>query len=169
MKTQCTKRQRDESHESASLILVESLPRDNKRQCTDTNKSSQIPIKLIPEDLLVNVVARVSSESYIDHHNMKVSCRDFFHASKDNYMWQQVSLEKFPLIPWSLKEAFDYFMQSCKEGENIEALFRVGLQELKSSVGNIEKGMKDLKMAAEKKVLPGSKIHICFNFIMLRR
>ncbi|KAL9328508.1 hypothetical protein ACSQ67_003511 [Phaseolus vulgaris] len=65
-------------------------------------------------------------------------------------MWQQVSLEKFPLIPWSHKEAFDSFMQNCKEGGNIEALYRVGLQELKSFVGNIEKGMKDLKMAAEK-------------------
>ncbi|KAL9326316.1 hypothetical protein ACSQ67_006961 [Phaseolus vulgaris] len=128
---------------------MESLPRDNKRQHINTT-SSLIPIKSIPQDLLLNVVARVSSRSYIDHYNMKVCCRDFFIASKENYMWQQVSLEKFPLIPWSHKEAFDSFMQSCKESGNIEALYRVGLQELKSFVGDIEKGMKGLKMAAEK-------------------
>ena len=152
-KTSCNKRQRDKSNESTSLIPMESLPRDNKRQRTDNNESTLIPIKSILQDLLVNVVARVSSESYIDHYNMKVCCRDFFHASKDNYMWQQVSLEKFPLIPWLHKEdasMFDSFMQSCKGGGNIEALYRVGLRELKSFVGNVENGIKYLKMAAEK-------------------
>ncbi|XP_068461674.1 F-box protein At2g35280-like [Phaseolus vulgaris] len=148
-KTHCNKRQSEESNEFASSIPMESLPRDNKRQRINTT-SSLIPIKSIPQDLLLNVVARVSSQSYIDHYNMKVCCRDFFIASKENYMWQQVSLEKFPLIPWSHKEAFDSFMQSCKESGNIEALYRVGLQELKSFGGDIEKGMKGLKMAAEK-------------------
>ncbi|KAL9326315.1 hypothetical protein ACSQ67_006960 [Phaseolus vulgaris] len=128
---------------------MESLSIDNKRQHTYTT-SSLIPIKSIPQDFLLNVVARVSSKSYIDHYNMKLCCRDFFNASKENYMWQQVSLEKFPLIPWSHKEAFDSFMQSCKEGGNIEALYGVGLQELKSFVGDIEKDMKGLKMAAKR-------------------
>ncbi|ESW27176.1 hypothetical protein PHAVU_003G180400 [Phaseolus vulgaris] len=121
-KTHCNKRQRDESNESGSLIPMESLSIDNKRQHTYTT-SSLIPIKSIPQDFLLNVVARKT---------------------------KQVSLEKFPLIPWSHKEAFDSFMQSCKEGGNIEALYRVGLQELKSFVGDIEKDMKGLKMAAEK-------------------
>jgi len=143
------KRQHDERNESASLILIESLPR-NKRQHTNNNESTLIPIKSLPQDLLVNVIARVSSESYIDHYNMKVCCRDFFHASKDNYMWQQVSLEKFPLFSWLHEPVFDHFLQSCKESGNIEALYRDGLRQLSGYKGNIEKGIKDLKMAAEK-------------------
>jgi len=104
-------------------------------------------------DLLVNVVARVSSQSCIDHYNIKVCCRVFLHASKDNYMWQQISLEKFPLHSWSCKEkvrVFDTFMQSCKECGNIEALYRKGLEEIIRYEGSIEKGIKDLNMAAKK-------------------
>jgi len=92
---------------------------------------------------------------------MKVCCRDFFHASKDNYMWQQVSLEKFPLHSWLSKEqrlVFDSFMESCKEGGNIEALYKDGLREIIRYMGNVEKGIKDLKMAAEKGQLEGKYV-----------
>jgi len=65
-------------------------------------------------------------------------------------MWQQVSLEKFSLFPWLHESVFDSFMQSCKEAGNIEALYRDGLRQLYGYKGNIEKGIEDLKMAAEK-------------------
>jgi len=153
-KTQCKKRQRDESNEFAHSVPVEELvQRDNKRQYIKHDKFTLIPIKSLPIDLLINVVARVSSESCIDHYNMKVCCKDFFHASKDNYMWQQVSLKNVPLNLWFCKERvsmFDSFLQSCKEGGNIEVLYREGLQEIVRYAGNIEKGIGDLKIVAEK-------------------
>jgi len=167
-KIPCKKRQCDESNESASSIPIESLSRDNKRQRNDSNESNLIPIKSLPQDLLVNVIARVSSQSYIDHYNMKVCCKDFFHASKDNYMWQQVSLEKFRLISWLHQEdasVFDFFMQSCKEGGNIEALYREGLRQLYGYKGTVEEGIKDLKMAAEKGHLEARYV---YGLILLR-
>ncbi|XP_047147127.1 F-box protein At2g35280-like [Vigna umbellata] len=142
--------------------MEESLQKDNKRQRTEDDKSTLFPIKSLPTDLLLNVVAKVSSESCIDHYNMKVCCRDFLHATKDNYMWQQISLEKFSLISWSCKEkarAFDIFMQSCKESGNIEALYREGLREIIRYKGNIEKGINDLKMAAKKGYLEAKYVY----------
>jgi len=162
-KTRYNKRLHDENNEFVSLIpMEESLHIDNKRQRIEHDKSTMIPIKSLPTDLLVNMIARVSSESCIDHYNMKVCCRDFLDASKDNYMWQQVFLEKFPLHSWLSKEkrlVFDSFIKSCKEGGNIEALYREGLQEIIRYMGNVKKGIKDLKMAAEMGHLEGRYVY----------
>jgi len=76
-KTHSNKRHHDEGDESVFSIPMESLPRD-KRQHTDSNESTLIPTKSLPQDLLVNVIARVSSQSYIDHYSMKVCCRKIF-------------------------------------------------------------------------------------------
>jgi len=90
---------------------------DNKRK---NNEHDLIPIKSLVTYLLVNVVANVTFESYMNHYNMNVCYREFLHTSKDDFMWQKVSLEKFPLHFWLSKEkalVFDSFIKSCKEGE----------------------------------------------------
>jgi len=100
-----------------------------------------IPIKSLTSDLLINIVTKVTSESYIDYYNMKICCKEFFHASQDMSMWQKVSLEKISLVVWLLTppSLFGNFTKMCKEDGNIEALFKEGLVEVIRYEGNIEK------------------------------
>ncbi|XP_057454903.1 uncharacterized protein LOC130746325 [Lotus japonicus] len=124
--------------------------------------SSVVAIKSLPRDLLVEVVASVASHSFIDLHNLKMCSKDFLDATEDKYVWQQVSLDAFPLIQWSSNDKTSSFLEQCRKSENIESLYREGLLEYSKSLyreglleysnysgGNID-GLEILKIAAQK-------------------
>ncbi|KAJ1378460.1 F-box-like domain superfamily [Sesbania bispinosa] len=120
-----------------------------KRRPKSHNNNADI--KSLPRDLLVEVVATVASHSFIDLNNMKKCCRDFLDATEDRFVWKRVSLDNFPLIQWFPNEKASSFLKRCRESENLESLYREGLQEYFSYPnGYIIGGLESLKMAAQK-------------------
>ncbi|XP_057418090.1 putative F-box protein At1g67623 [Lotus japonicus] len=121
-----------------------------KRHCARKGPKSTTTIKVLPTDLLVDVVARVASNSFIDLLNLKKCSKDFLHATEDNYISQRVSLETFPLIQWIPNDKASSFLNHCRECENIESLYREGLRKYFSYSSGKNDGLEILKVAAQK-------------------
>ncbi|KAG4929870.1 hypothetical protein AAZX31_17G081300 [Glycine max] len=132
------------------MAIVRLMKTSNKKRHTYNNGSSTSPIKSLPKDLLVEVVARVASDSIVDLRNMKQCCKDFLDASEDNYVWQQVSLDKFPLMRWLPNDKASCFLKCCRESGNIESLYREGLLKFFNYPNGNINGLGDLKTAALK-------------------
>lgn len=65
------------------------------------SRKNQKPISLVktlPNDLLVNIVAKVASRSMIDLCKIKLSCKEFLNASEDDYVYQHAAMDKFALV-----------------------------------------------------------------------
>ncbi|XP_027368809.1 F-box protein At2g35280-like [Abrus precatorius] len=123
----------------------------HKRQPTFKNASSPTTaIQSLPKDMLEKVVARVASHSFTDLHNMKMCCRDFLDASEDSYVWQNVSLDKFPLIQWFPNDTSFFFLKRCKQNGNIESVWRDGFLEFFCHPNGNIGGLEILKVASEK-------------------
>ncbi|KAJ9554406.1 hypothetical protein OSB04_018451 [Centaurea solstitialis] len=104
----------------------------------------------LPGDLLIDVLARVASSSFTDLFNAKLSCRDFLGAAEDEYIFQHVSIDKFPVIHWfPPSDELLSFLNQCIDKGNPEALFRQGMIEF-FSLARIETGLEYLKRASEK-------------------
>ncbi|XP_057418890.1 uncharacterized protein LOC130713108 [Lotus japonicus] len=121
-----------------------------------TSSTKQLPslnptaaIKLLPRDLLVEVIAKVASDSFIDLHTIKTCCKDFLDATDDSYVWQRVSLDKFPLTQWSNDKA-SWFLSRCRDFVNIESLFRDGQREYFNYPHGKINSLEILKMTAQK-------------------
>ena len=106
-------------------------------------------LKSLPKELLTEVLGRVASASFTDLFNAKLSCKDFFEVAEDDYILQQVSLEKFPIIPYRLSNEESSFLKRCEEFGNPESLFRQGVIDY-FSLARKESGLEYLKRAAEK-------------------
>ncbi|XP_057418877.1 putative F-box protein At1g67623 [Lotus japonicus] len=117
------------------------------KQLPSTNPAAAI--NLLPRDLLVEVIAKVASDSFIDLHTIKTCWKDFLDATNDSYVWQRVSLDKFPLIHWSNDKA-SWFLSRCRDSGNIESLFREGLREYFNCPHGKMNSLEILKMAAQK-------------------
>ncbi|CAK7356025.1 unnamed protein product [Dovyalis caffra] len=105
--------------------------------------------KNFPKDLLTEVLARVASASFSDLFTAKLSCKEFLEVASENYIFEQITLEKFPVIPWRISHDASSFLDRCKENGNPEALFRQGMVEYFSSKKPVS-GFQYLKNAAEK-------------------
>ncbi|KAK7411393.1 hypothetical protein VNO78_02826 [Psophocarpus tetragonolobus] len=125
------------------------VKKGSKRRCITYSNGSMAPIKSLPKDLLVEVIARVASSSVDDLCNMKSSCKDFLDASEDNYVWQNVSLDKFPLYPWVHDEKLWCFLERCRKSGNIDSLFREGMLQYFKIPNKDINGLQNLKVAAQ--------------------
>ncbi|KAL2346555.1 hypothetical protein Fmac_000555 [Flemingia macrophylla] len=139
-----------------------------KRPRSHNNGSS--PIKSLPRDMLVEVVARVASDSVDDLCSIKKCCKDFLGASEDKRVWQHVSLDKFPLLPWFPNHKTFSFFQRCRESGNIEILYREALREFFNYPnGNIS----GLKMVAQENHMEAKYIYgmilLCSHDDVLRK
>ncbi|KAI3817481.1 hypothetical protein L1987_11273 [Smallanthus sonchifolius] len=104
----------------------------------------------LPGDLLIDVLARVASSSFTDLFNAKLSCRDFLGAAEDEFIFQHVSIDKFPVIHWfPPSDELLSFLNQCIDKGNPEAMFRQGMIEF-FSLARIETGLEYLKRASEK-------------------
>ncbi|KAK7262966.1 hypothetical protein RJT34_30549 [Clitoria ternatea] len=122
----------------------------NKKQQNDYGSSSTTSIKSLPKEMLVEVMARVASQSFSDLHNMKLCCKNFYTASEDKYVLQHTSLDKFPLVQWYPNDKELSFLECCKKSGNIESLYREGLRELFIYSNGKISGLERLKIAAQK-------------------
>ncbi|GKD63302.1 tetratricopeptide-like helical domain-containing protein [Tanacetum coccineum] len=118
--------------------------------------------ELLPKDVLVSVFARVASYSFKDLYNAKLSCTDFLEATNDEYIYEFVSMEKFPISNWVRpSNKVVSFLTRCFEKGNAEALFRHGMREYFTQ-GNVESGLEFLKRASEKKHLEATYVYGMF-------
>ncbi|XP_057418889.1 uncharacterized protein LOC130713107 [Lotus japonicus] len=135
-------------HQTYSTLMKR---KRSKRQHTRKGAYSTTSIKTLPRDSLVEVVATVAAHSFVDLHTIKLCCKDFLDAAEDNYVWQRVSLDMFPLIQWFPNSKETSFLNRCRECGNIESLYREGLQKFFDYPnGKINNGLEILKVAAEK-------------------
>ncbi|MED6211733.1 hypothetical protein PIB30_076457 [Stylosanthes scabra] len=130
------------------------------------SSSTMTTIKLLPKDLLVEIVASVASHSSIDLHNVKKSCKVLLDAGKDNYVHRRISLDKILFIQWRRSPTADklsLFLKRCKDNQNAKSLYREGLQECLGN-GNIEEGLKSLDMTAKE---GHKKVKYVYGMILL--
>ncbi|KAI9402749.1 hypothetical protein POPTR_001G321400v4 [Populus trichocarpa] len=114
--------------------------------------------KSFPGDLLTEALARVASTSFSDLFTAKLSCKEFLEAASEKYIFEHITIEKFPVIPWRISHSASCFLDSCKENGNPEALFRQGMFEFFSSK-KPESGFQHLEKAAKKGHVEA--IHTC--------
>jgi hypothetical protein len=100
----------------------------------------------------------VASTSFSDLFTAKLSCKEFLEAASEKYIFEHITIEKFPVIPWRISHSASCFLDSCKENGNPEALFRQGMFEFFSSK-KPESGFQHLEKAAKKGHVEA--IHTC--------
>ncbi|XP_058777039.1 F-box protein At2g35280-like [Vicia villosa] len=113
--------------------------------------SSSSTMQSLPRELLLDLIAIIGSQSFIDLHKMKVCCKDFLEVAQESYVLQKISLENFPFIEWTRtpNENALLFFKQCVESENSESLYRDGLLKyFNYPDGNIV-GLLSLKIAAQ--------------------
>ncbi len=115
-------------------------------------------INSLPKELLIDVLGRVASVSFTDVFNAKLSCKDFLEVAEEDYIFQHVSLEKFPIIPCRITKEASYFLNRCEQFGNPESLFRQGVIDY-FSLMRMESGLEFLKRASEKGHLEATYVY----------
>ncbi|KAE8648647.1 hypothetical protein Csa_009058 [Cucumis sativus] len=139
----------------ANQLKRKSEPSFNSQISTRTKKmcrpfSSSLIVSL-PNDLLIEVLAKVAASSYIDLVQAKLATKLFLHASNDGYIFQHVSLENksFRNLLWNNTPQSRSFMETLNNNENPESLYRKGTMEFFSH-GKEASGLSYLKQSAQK-------------------
>nr|GEV11643.1 hypothetical protein [Tanacetum cinerariifolium] len=101
-----------------------------KKRFVKVHRRSKKNEELHPKDVLFSIVARVASSSMEDLCNAKLSCTDFLEATNNEYIYEFVSMDKFPISNWARpSDKFVSFLNRCFEKGNAEAPFRHGMRE----------------------------------------
>ncbi|KAM3700819.1 hypothetical protein ACB098_05G126000 [Castanea mollissima] len=93
-------------------------------------------IKSLQNELLTEVLSHLS-------------CKYFLEVAKDDYIFQCISLENFPIVPLCKSNEASSFLKRCEEFGNPESLFRQRVIDY-FSLTMIESELVYLKRAAEK-------------------
>ncbi|CAN1768403.1 Putative F-box protein At1g67623 [Linum perenne] len=112
----------------------------------------------VPKDILIDVLARVAIQSSSDLVSVKLTCKALLDASSDDYIYRNVAISQFPIIPWKINLPALSFLHRCKSSGNPEALFRQGIIDFFSSL-QIESGFNNLMLAARSGHL--ESIYVC--------
>jgi hypothetical protein len=132
--------------------VSKAMKRTRKRR-----EQHKVGIKSLPNDLQMEVLAKVASVSCTDLFKAKLSCKDFYVLAEDDYIFQHVSLKEFPLV-WCTRDKVLSFLRRCKENGNSDALFREGICGYFSSK-NQRPGLEFLEKASEKGHVEASYIY----------
>ncbi|XP_027368690.1 putative F-box protein At1g67623 [Abrus precatorius] len=118
----------------------------NKKQ---HRHESVTAIKALPNELLVEIIAKVASRSIVDLCKVKLCCKEFLHAAEDDNVYHHASMEKFALVPlpWFTGEKESSFLKRCRENGNSEISYREGMVQYFSSL-RVKSGLENLKNAA---------------------
>ncbi|KAH7840378.1 hypothetical protein Vadar_016186 [Vaccinium darrowii] len=117
------------------------------RRTRRRSRSKEAPVDSLPNELLIEVLARVAAHSLTDLFNAKLSCKAFYEASKDSSVFQQISLEELQIVPWRISREAYFFFNKCMESGNPEALYRQGVVDYFSFM-RLEYGIEYLQRAA---------------------
>ncbi|KAJ9563995.1 hypothetical protein OSB04_009155 [Centaurea solstitialis] len=78
--------------------MISSSRSHGEKQIRKPDRKPKATTDSLPKDLLVNVLAKVASSSFTDLFNAKLW--DYLEAAEDEYIFQHVSIEKFPIVDW---------------------------------------------------------------------
>ncbi|KAI5349524.1 PREDICTED: F-box [Prunus dulcis] len=139
------------------------LTRSMKKKAA--NSKSRI-MQSLPKELLVEVLAKVASNSFNDLYSAKLSCKDFNKMAEEDYIFQCIDISKFPLVSWRFDDKFSKFLKHCKKCGNAEALYRQGLRDLFRGK-RVQQGIMCLKKAASKGHVEATYVYgailVCFG------
>ncbi|XP_038891683.1 putative F-box protein At1g67623 [Benincasa hispida] len=106
-------------------------------------------IKSLPNDLLIEVLAKVAASSYTDLVQAKLATKDFLEVSNEGYIFRHVSLGNFSKLLWNNSPEFWSLIETCNNNENPESLYRKGMLEFFTHCREAS-GLGYLKRSAEK-------------------
>ncbi|XP_022957270.1 putative F-box protein At1g67623 [Cucurbita moschata] len=111
--------------------------------------ASPLAIESLPNDLLIEVLAKVAAFSFTHLVQAKLATKDFLEASSHGYIFQHASLGNFQKLLWNNSIEFWSFMEKCNNNENPETLYRKGMLEFFTHCREAF-GMTYLKLSAQK-------------------
>ncbi|KAL9163678.1 hypothetical protein ABFS82_06G056700 [Erythranthe guttata] len=121
-------------------------PKNKKRN----TKAVSSMFDSIPHELVSEVLSRVASSSIKDIFNAKLSCKMLNEIAEDMYVYQHVSLDEVPIIPWKpISQEQVTFLNTCLQSENPESLYRQAVLDyfnktnLESTCMHLQKAVKN--------------------------
>ncbi|KAG8643951.1 putative F-box protein At1g67623 [Manihot esculenta] len=120
-----------------------------KRITKRRRKNYHQRFKYVPKELLTEILAQVASSSVTDFVNARACCKEFLEAASEDYVFEHVTMDSFPVILWKINHGVSSFLERCKKSGNPEALFRQGMIDY-FSTSNYDSGLKMLERAASK-------------------
>ncbi|XP_065874652.1 putative F-box protein At1g67623 [Euphorbia lathyris] len=113
-------------------------------------KRSKQNLPDLPTHVLSDILAIVASTSSTDLLNAKASCKEWFKAASEDYVFERVSIESLPVIPWKkTNNGAVSFLQKCIKAGNPESLFRQGMIDYFSNL-RLDSGLEYLRKASDK-------------------
>ncbi|XP_058086384.1 F-box protein At2g35280-like [Magnolia sinica] len=111
-------------------------------------RQQQVPvINSLPQELVVDIIASVAASSLSDLCNVKLTCKEFHEAARDDYVFQRASIEALPTIEWRTSSQASLFLKQCEASGNPDAVYKRGMIEYFSRA-HIQLGINFLKRAA---------------------
>ncbi|XP_023549459.1 putative F-box protein At1g67623 [Cucurbita pepo subsp. pepo] len=106
-------------------------------------------IESLPNDLLIEVLAKVAAFSFTDLVQAKLATKEFLKASSHGYIFQHASLRNFQKLIWNNNPEFWSFMEKCNNNGNPETLYQKGMLEFFTHCREAS-GLAYLKLSAQK-------------------
>lgn len=89
-------------------------------------------IEALPDELLLEIQTKVTSQSFHDLYSAKIVCKKFNHLRQHDRIFKEINLRSFegvnPLSSWSTDEQPSKFFKRCKECNNFEALYTQAME-----------------------------------------
>ena len=97
--------------------------------------SSNPSLDTLPKDMLVQIVAKSSTDSTKDHSNVKLACKQLLDAAEDPFVYKHVSTNSIPVVPngTHFTEQQQRFLDRCKLNGNKDIAWRQGIIEFLNS------------------------------------
>ncbi|XP_050130276.1 putative F-box protein At1g67623 [Malus sylvestris] len=135
-----------------SFVLISGIVNGTSHKIKKKKKprNASLSIQSLPNEVLVQVLARVASRSFDDLYSAKLSCKNFNESAQDDHIFEHVDISKFPLVSWRASEKRTRFLKRCRDLGNAEALYRQGMCDLFTSKRIEPAGIESLKRAASK-------------------
>ncbi|MFQ6639348.1 hypothetical protein Gotur_016349, partial [Gossypium turneri] len=120
-----------------------------------TNKIVNDIARLLPEDMLSEILKHAASNSAADFVNARLSCKAVRAASNYDQIFENVSMEKLNFVPWRKSEKV--LQKRCEAAQNAEALYRKGMMDC-FSLREFEFGLHCLRKRPKKVTEQGLRI-----------
>ncbi|KAI9092281.1 hypothetical protein K1719_027781 [Acacia pycnantha] len=107
----------------------------------------------LPTDIMVEIAAKVASQSIADLYHLKLTSKQMMNITEDDYVYKHASLDKVPFLPYpeTIPQGQVSFLSRCRSSGNLESLYREGMEVfLWPNKLLYNKGLDTIRMAAQK-------------------
>ncbi|KAI9092244.1 hypothetical protein K1719_027744 [Acacia pycnantha] len=97
---------------------------------TKFEQSCNCIICCFPTVILVEIAAKVASQSLADLHHLKLTSKEIMNITEDDYVYKHASLDKVPLVlqPETIPQPQPSFLSCCRSSGNLESLYKEGTE-----------------------------------------